>query len=419
MIAFSAEDFGWLLILGLLAVLAAAVSLWRFETTWTPLSIFVGINCASLGAYHLRLLNLIEVSARTHLIVLVGLLSFAVGCLVPTVRPGAQVDGPSDRCRGLRAFFYLTGVVSLVGWTVPLFILDRRFTLSVLRENPWLLQDEFQMQYLGYLNLLGILVLPAYVLLRFERRSRRSDLLVVASALTGLVLAGIKQFAYFSVAASLLAYSAWSPRRPRFRTLALLVVTGIAFFVAYQNTIDIFTRRPFQGSRFPEWLLWLEMPYRYFVGSWPAMEQVVQGVAERAPMTGYVVLQPVLKILGDGLGLIEPLPAYFPFVSIGGGAFNVYSFIGEVWWDIGTLGVVLICSAHGATTTSLYSWARAGGSWVTVLTYGVLTFSLVLSFFAYYIKFNLLLLSCFVLLVGTSLRLRWVRCDMRDLQERD
>lgn len=416
-IEFSLADAGWIAALSLLALSAAAISLWRFQTTWTPLSIFVSVNCASLMAYHLRLLNLIEVSARTHLIVVMGLLSFGIGCLVPIVRPTLEAAVQVDRNRGLRPFFYLTGAASLVGWTLALLILDRRFTLSVLRENPWLLQNEFQMQYLGYLNLLGILVLPAYVLLRLERLSRRFDLVVVASALAGLVLAGIKQFVFFSVASSLLVYSARSPRRPRFRTLLFLVVVGIAFFVAYQNTIDIFTRRPFQGSRFPGWLLWMEMPYLYFVGSWPAMEQVLRGGAESAPITGYVVLQPALKILGDGLGLVEPLPAYLPFVSIGGGVFNVYSFIGEVWWDLGTVGVIVVCLIHGAVTTSLFSWARASGSWVMVVAYGVLAYSLVVSFFLYYIRFNLLLLFFFVLLVGASLRLRRVRSDSRALEE--
>ncbi len=408
MIAFSIWDLGWMLTLLLLSLAGAAVSLWRFGTVWTPLALFVGVNCLSLSAYHLRLLDLIDLSVRTHCVVLVGLLAFAAGCLI--VSPVRPVAEPPENVswRGLRPFFLITAGLSLVGWVVPLLILEREFTLAVIRERPWLLQDTFQMRYLGYLNLVGILVLPSLVLLRLARRARALDYAFVVSSLIGLVLAGIKQFVFFAVVAAVLVHSVRSPRRPRLASLLVLTIGALAFFVFYQSTIDVFTNRPFQGSRFTGVWAWLEKPYLYFVGSWPALEKLMQGAAGAPPVPGFVVLQPLWKVLGDGLGLVEPVPAYLPFVEIGGGVFNVYSFVGEVFWDLGLGGVVLVCLLHGAVTTRLFAWAATSRRWLPCLLYGVVAYSLVNSFFAFYLKFNLVVLVVYTLVVGATAALRWL-----------
>lgn len=419
MVEFSITDLVWIALLAALALTAAAASLALWGTTWTPLTIFWGVNCLSLAAYHLRLLHLVEVSATVHAIVLIGLVAFGLGCLaVGKVRPCHCGEPPIASWRGLRPFFRVTAILSLIGWVIPLLVLHRKYTLAVLVERPWLLQDEFQMQYVGYLNMLGILVLPCLVLLRLARQGRALDWLFAGSAMLGLLLAGIKQYLFFSVAVAVLVYSVRAPRRIRPAALAILVGLGLVFFVAYQSTIDIFTNRPFQGSRIPDGLRWLEAPYLYLVGSWPALEQVRQGMAGDPPVLGYVVLQPIWKVLSDGLGLMDRLPPYLPFVSIGGGVFNAYSFAGELWWDVGLLGLVAVGSWHGAMSTALFRCSRRSSSWLPALVYGVVVYSLVLSFFAYYLRFQLIILVAYALTVGLACALPRRAVEANPLQAR-
>ncbi|MBK7670700.1 MAG: hypothetical protein IPJ24_04775 [bacterium] len=89
--------------------------------------------------------------------------------------------------------------------------------------NIWMLQGEFQMQFIGYLNLLGILVLPTYVLLVARQGFRLPASCALASALWGLLLAGIKAFMFYSC---LMALFCWSVVAPRTGSPAPLAVRG-------------------------------------------------------------------------------------------------------------------------------------------------------------------------------------------------
>jgi hypothetical protein len=51
----------------------------------------------------------------------------------------------------------------------------------------------------------------------------------------------------------------------------------------------------------------------------------------------------------------------------------------------------------------LYAAARSGRHWVYPVAYGLMAYGLVLSFFSYYYRFELLLLTGLVLLLGLVL----------------
>ncbi|MBK6899698.1 MAG: hypothetical protein IPH09_10630 [bacterium] len=51
--------------------------------------------------------------------------------------------------------------MATMGWILPLAVILARYGPGHLLVNLWILQYEFQMQFLGYLNLVGILVFPA------------------------------------------------------------------------------------------------------------------------------------------------------------------------------------------------------------------------------------------------------------------
>lgn len=365
----------------------------------SPLSIFLGGNGLSLAFYHLKLIYLKPLSLTTHLIVLNGLMTFVVvTCLVSKIssRPPLRPQTKIVATQGLASFFYITGFLSTIGWILPLLLLIQKYTWGYLSQNWWILQNEFQMQFIGYFNLIGILVFPIFTIKILCSEIKLLDFIIALSALIGSTLAGVKSYFIFSGVAALLAYTALRPGKLRLYHLGLAISIILAFFAFYDAYIDLFVPKNFPGSVFPDQLSFLQRPYLYFVGSWPATEQILLGKMPPQPIWGYVTLRPLWKILGSGLHLIPPVAIPLPAVNIGASPFNVYSFIGEVYWDYGLWGVWVFSALLGGIATALYLKARQTLNWMNVLLYSIFTYGVVISFFLYYYMFEILFLIGYV-----------------------
>jgi oligosaccharide repeat unit polymerase len=399
----SLSDLGWIVLFMALAGASYLLSRQRYSTGLSPLSVFVGVNSLSLAAYHLRLLNLNQISTYVQLLVLLGFLAFFLGStFVGTVQRPEREQNDLAPPAGLSEFLLATGMLSFIGWVLPLMILVRRSSPLYLLEHPWVLQDQFQMRFICYLNVIGIVVLPiAAAKWALTRRVSMLDLVVTASALTGLLLAGIKQFLVFSAVSAVFTYATLRPRKIRAFHLLALASVFLVFFLLYDRTIDVFVNPIYQGSRFPPALQALEKPFCYLVGGWPAMDHVVNGNLGPQPVFAYITLEPLWKILGSGLGLMQPVPDYLPFVRIADRViWNVYSLIGEVYWDFGVLGVIGVCGLLGFVSTGLYTRARIHRSAVSAIAYGLVGYGLAISFFSYYFRFGMLVLLLYVAVGG-------------------
>lgn len=410
----SSLDVFWLAVFAPLAFLSIQISR-RILNHWlTPLSIFVGVNAASISLYHLRLLEMTDVSAKTHSIVLSSFAMFFLGFILAVGR-GAPLDKPAgpDRIDGghLAAFFYLTASLAAAGWISQLAAFVLTHGLGTLLGNIWMLQDRFQLQFLGYLNLIGILVLPAYVLRRVIGSSKRSDLLVVLASVFGLLLTGVKGYLIYSVFAALLTWSVANPGSFRLKHLASGMLIMFGFFVLYTSKIDIFAVDYYGGSQGISKMPMLKRPYLYFVGSWPAMEFIVDGTLSDLPRFGYVVLEPIWKIFG-GLGLAEIMTkANREFVVIGKTTFNVYSLIGEIYWDLKWPGLLVVSGLLGHASTRLYLRARREPYWGHALVYATLAHGMAISFFSYIYTLNVVVILLYIYFVGFVLLRRGVMVE--------
>lgn len=397
-------DLLWLMLFALAGGLALVGSRRLFDQWFTPLSVFFGINCASLCAYHLRLLGLKNVSAITHLVVLTCLLAFALGTMLAVNRrppPPEQVRQRID-VRGLSSFLHITGAIATVGWIIAaVIVVQRHGGFGLLLANLWMLQSEFQMQGIGYLNMIGILVLPAYVLKRSCGGASRLDLLLVVSALWGLMLAGIKAFVFYSALSALVTWSLARPDRFRPRHLALVVLVLLVFFVAYNSVVDIFVVPIVTGvSSWFAHVPQLHWPYIYFVGSWPAMQTIVDGKLPGPPVTGAMTLYAFWKVAGDFLGLVPSVPFAQSFVDIGATTFNVFSIFGVLYQEWTWAGAVVICGLLGFIATRLYLRARRAGHWGHVLVYSLFAYGLFMSCFMYSYRFNEAVLLLYIYVLG-------------------
>ena len=243
-------------------------------------------------------------------------------------------------------------------------------------------------------------MLPSFILLSLARnRVTIISIPFLLGALIGLILAGIKSYLIFSLVISLFVWSAARPGKIRLKYFAIIALFVIGFMALYEHYIDIFVVKQFQGSKFPELLSFLERPYLYIVGAWPAMSAIIQNPPGQSHWA-YLSLNFLWKILGASLGLIPEVPNYEPFVYIGASIFNVYSLIGGLYWDYGPFGSVIGCFLLGAISTYFYIKARRSHNWVMYLGSAVFDYGLFLSFFVYYYRFNLIFLLVYVFLFG-------------------
>ncbi len=394
------SDAAWIAVFGLVFIGGFYLSLRLHGGVATPLFFFVGGYCTSIVLYHLRLFRFPAVSAVTHLIVILSLAAFALGAMLGSARPQRPRGVPD--LRGLSLFLYVTAALSTLGWSLPLAIIVAKYGTAHLMTNLWILQFEFQMQFVGYLNLLGILVFPTFLIKSRHLGVGWFDRLLVLSAFMGLLLAGIKSYLVYSLFCGVLVHSAASPRAVKIRNLAILGVAVLLFFIGYNQVIDVLGVTEYPESSIPGTVSFLDRPYLYFAGVLPAMEQVVNGGMPPQPVPGMVTLQPFWKIVGDLLGIVDPVPQYLPEVAIGPSDFNVYSFAGEVFWDWGAAGVVVCSLLLGWALTALYRRAYTAGFWMNSLLYAVFGYGAVIAFFLYYYRFNSFFLAGYVIVLGLA-----------------
>jgi len=395
-------DYFWLLVFVSLIFLSINLSQRIYRHWFTPLSIYVGINSLSFAGYHLRLLEMPEASAAVHGLVLSSFAMFGLGVLLAVgTRPVGQPMPAKPRLytTNLSGFFYTTVVLSTLGWVIQGALLVLKMGLVSLLRNIWVLQGEFQVQFVGYLNMIGILVLPLFVLRRAAGQVKKVDYLLVLLGLFGLLLAGIKGYMIYSIFGGVYV---WSVTRPdKFRLVHL--VGGIAlilgFFIAYAARVDIFSTDFYVGTGLMKMLPSLHMPYLYFVGSWPALDFIIDGTVADLPRLGTFVLQPIWKFLGAA-GVIEYTPLYQPFVSLGKFTFNVYSLVGEVYWDLKLPGVLGVSLLLGMICTRLYMRIWRCSYWGHVMVYAVVVHGLFISFFSFIYTFNVYVLLLYIYVAG-------------------
>jgi oligosaccharide repeat unit polymerase len=394
-------DVLWLALFVPLIFFAVSLSRRLCGHWFSPVSIFLGINSLSMVGYHLRLLEMPDASVTVHALLLAGFAVFVLGVLLAvgggSGAPAVAV-GVRD-AKGLSGFFYTTVALATCGWLIQGAMLVMRMGLGSLIRNIWVLQGEFQVQFVGYLNMIGILVLPLFVLRLAVGQVRKVDYLLVLASLFGLLLAGIKGYMIYSVLGGAYVWSVVRPDRFRLVHLAAGMALILGFFIFYAAKVDIFATEQYVGTGLMKRLPALHMPYLYFVGSWPALDFIVDGTVADLPHLGTFVLQPMWKLLG-AVGVAEYAPLQQPFVSIGKFTFNVYALVGEVYWDLKWPGVLGVCLLLGFVTTRLYLRARRQVFWGHVVIYAIAVHGLFISFFSFIYTFNVYVLVLYTYVLG-------------------
>jgi oligosaccharide repeat unit polymerase len=395
-------DVFWIIVFLVLFLVAIFTSVKILGHWLTPLSIFIGINSISIIMYHFRFLNLTGVSTATHLVVISAFISFVIGVTIITVlKPAHNITNQNIiyNTRNLSRFFYITICLATMGWVLQSILLVMKYGIGGLVTNIWILQNEFQVQYVGYLNVIGILVLPTYFIKKTISKANKTDLILTLLSLFGLFLAGNKSYLFWSVISGVLVMGAVKHQHFKIRHMFIPAIILVGFFIIYDSTIDIFAPDVIQGNGLAQQDTKLNKPYLYFTGSWPAMEMVASGHMEDLPQTGFATLQPLWKI-ASFCGLADKEDKSHPFTNIGPSEFNVYSFVGEVYWEWRLPGVMLFSFLLGFVSNGLYLRTRQSGYWGHVLVYSIFVYGVVLSFFMYRFRFKMFLLLVFVYFIG-------------------
>ena len=379
---------------------------------FAPLGIFLSINLLSLSLYHLKLIPLNNLSLEAYGLIVLSFYSFSLGVVAATpamfnkkTKKFSVVGRISNSIlskQALIAFYYLTAILATFGWVFLLI----NYLSSYSLKDIHLLQYYFQSQpYIGYLNVLGILVLPTFFLLKMIRyKITGIAICFVFSAIVGLFLSGIKTYLIFSLVVSFLVTSIFKPLKVKFKHLMALSFLVLAFFIAYNQLIDIYIGRNIYSSIIPEELSFLRSPYGYITGPWPAMSAVMKNPPDQ-PHWGFVTFHFLWKILGDGLGIIPSVPNVEPGVDIGASSnFNVYGLIGGMYWDFGVFGPLFGCFILAFISSRLYLAARKYRNWITIICSSIFLYGLFISFFLYYYRIHVLFLILYIIIVGKLLK---------------
>jgi len=378
-----------------------------YRSYFAPPGLFLGMNFASLALYQLHLLPLFQVSFQTYLLIMLSMLSFFVGGLMaspyfalkgkPLLKYGVFHSAEISNSSGLCLFYYFTSSLSILGYIYFFKFVVPPGWIS----QPWILQGQVVPYHFGYLLLLGALVPPSFVLLSLvKRKVTLLSFCFLLINILALAFVGIKSYLVIGLATALLTWVVARPSKIQIKHLVILTVIFIGFMVVYDKYIDIFGSFRFVGSKFLALLSFLEKPYLYIVGSWPALS-VAMSTQLKLPYFGQVTLEPVWKIIGPGgIGIVKSFSKYLPFVDIGPSYFNVYSLIGEIYLDYGWLGPILGCFILGFISTKLYIKAYKSGNWILHLLSAIFSYGLFISFFLYYYRSNLIFLLLYVLIIG-------------------
>jgi oligosaccharide repeat unit polymerase len=285
-------------------------------------------------------------------------------------------------------------MIAIIGAIVSAQRVFKNYNLSFLLKNPAYLQFMgFQQQYVGYMNVLGIMVFPMFCYyFIITKQIKFFDIICVSLAFLGLFLAGIKTYIVISVITALLIYVQLTPKI-RIKYILIATVVCIGFFIFYENYIDIY-KTPIGSLNFSSFLKSLEAPYSYITSGWVAFSHFgLEGTGNVFPYKGYVVLSSVFKILSF-LGLTDKEPFQpLEFVSVGEGIMtNVYTMVGEVYLDVGPIGLAVVYFILGTICSYVYNISLKERNLSATFISALLMYGLFISFFSYYYHFHLLFL---------------------------
>lgn len=390
----------------LLAYASLRFSLRAYGDYLAPIGLFFCVNLSSLSFYHLKLLSLTGISLQAYVLIAISLFSFLVGVLFASpflimkkkaLPKQGLLKKNTKESSGLVLFYYLTAFLGIAGWVFYVTVVTPPGWLS----NLWLLQGNVMPHHLGYLTLSGTLVLPIFVLIALIRhRITFLSVCFLLGELVALMLVGIKSYLIIGLATSILVWAIARPGRIRMKHIAILVLCIIGFMIIYDHFIDVFVQDQIQESKFPTKLSFLKRPYLYMIGSWSAMSAVM-GDPPEPDHWGQVTLQPLWQILGPrGLRFMDQVQQSKPFLNIGSTDMNVYSLIGELYWDYGWFGSIFGCIILGFVSTKLYVVSRKYCNWRMYLFNALFCYGLFISLFAYYYRTALIFLLLYVLIIG-------------------
>lgn len=381
-----------------------------YKDLFSPLSVFVGANLASLALWHFKLFELVGLSNNVYLILMLSIVAFWLGAVLVApecwlTRKEKQV--PQDiqvSNKIINKIYWGVVAISTIGWISQLWLFVEAHGVLAIWTNPYSLQKEFQVKYLGYLNLIGALALPVYVLLHKKKTASWVTFFGTCAAFIGLLLAGIKSYLIMSLVMSFFVYTVTSNQRRQRAALLYgigIVLILLGFFVLYDNVVDVYDGGNLAAANNGIWLDSISRPYIYLVGGWSGFSVITER-STAIPHVAYFSLSWLWKILGSWLHFMDPVPDYSPFSEVGENVSvrtNVYTFIGSLYWGIGPIGAVSASMFWGVVSTKLYVLARKKRTIGLVLISSLIMYCLFLSFFTYYFRFNILFLAVVIFLL--------------------
>jgi oligosaccharide repeat unit polymerase len=327
-----------------------------------PVSLTLGIWIVALVINGTDILRLREVSDLALLVILAGLVSLFAGSLLSTSRKDISAVSPRIR----RSAYFLT--LSLLCSLYIVGILHYRSAVEQAAGTSWGNIDKTLVRYyetnflsgsIGYRGtLISLGPLVVCVALYGARLGIRYGLLAIPIVVAGQ-LHSQSRTGLFTILLVPLLFSIYTsvvnpnkldrPRMVTLRSAALLVVVGGSSLLVFSLTTDSLGKSTTDSPYYRDALI--SEPFRspalYVAGGTAALSEALdERINPTDGSSGKSVF--VIYRAARSVGILENNPTTIAsFVQIPG-PFNVYTGFGDIWFDFGWAGVLLLPFCFGA-----------------------------------------------------------------------
>lgn len=397
-------------------------SLARGDGLITAETVFLTVWAAVLGLFAIPWIRYTPSSLEAWLAIYGSIAAFLVGCLAArralrNVASGRQGETDSFNPRRFSIVWALLFALGFIGFAGFVHAVDAAIGWHTLISNPAsarAIQSSsavFKAEYgpwkfLTYFNQIAFLLWTIGVRGRLFKGPWRIAIVVGWASLLPYVFTGDRTLILTSLTWAILFQFLWRPPRQPKRLAAIVAATTIGLVAVF---VVLGERAGKSINKFPDIAAQmttpgpkaLALPYVYLTANIPTFSQLTEDPI-RPQTDGKLTILPVVKILHKlGIGSTPPeqVGSFYPIPFE---TFNNYSWLGNIYMDLGLVGCLLIPLLFGFLACWLVLLALRRGSliscWMGSLMLFVVAYSPMINKLASTLIWQYVIVGPFVLL---------------------
>ena len=380
------------------AICLAAIcgALWlsyrRFGDMFTPLAVYVTVWCGALLLFSIRLINYIELSDRTSMLIASSIVAYVAGCLLcPKLKPSSPA-GTEFHLDRFHHILKALMVVHFCAFVIFVLQMQSRFGISIYLTDPSQIRAEADdWMKTGVLAIPLLLHYPILILNYFDvllnHRLRWYNAVgFIVPVIQELMWTGRGTLVLFIITVFFMwiYFRAWrTVNRPLIVSGIAALAVAVAGFLALGSVYGKLISEETGTYNISDFnvessaALLLAYPYMYVTSPLPTFQEAMADVHDHSG--GVRTFYPAARVM-QAFGVLDALPQFAVFdnyfVPVPN---NTYTYLFTYYQDFGSTGVVVVPFILGFVHTYLYWRMRSSPSLWTMaavaISMGTICFS--------------------------------------------